>query len=475
MRVGDGPLAWGVRSPDLAAVVSGQRAVTYGELRDRVLRVAAGLRAELGDDANRPVALCFEDGVEFLVAFLGVVEAGAIATPLAPGWSEAERKGAFEACPWAFEVAPVTSEHRLGLRDLERAGDIRASIGASGGAATPFYIGFSSGSTGRPKAVVRQNEAWLLSFLAMSIEFGVTARSTVTIPGSLFFSFSLIAALQALYGGATVHIPDRASAVSPLDLFDRPIDTAWLTPSLLMSVAKRANRQARTFPGVRQVVCAGEKLTAEARRAAAIAFPSAAVREYYGASELGFVSVIDDAEAARYPGSVGRPFLGSEVAIISEHGEPLPPGDVGLVCARTDYGFAGYFGDPLGAGRIDHHGWQTVGDLGHFDTDGYLYLAGRSDQMVVIHGENVFPEAVEQFLLALPGVEDAAVVADDADQPSGLVAFVVAECSSKSLLDACAARLPSRAVPRRVELVDELPRTATGKVARDTLRARAAR
>jgi long-chain acyl-CoA synthetase len=334
----------------------------------------------------------------------------------------------------------------------------------------PFYVGFSSGSTGQPKAIVRRHGAWLSSFLAMSIEFGLRPETAIAAPGSLFFSFSLIAALHALTIGATLIVPGR-DASGPTETLVPGPHTAYLLPSLLAGAVRRAGRRGERFTGIRQIICAGETLSAGTRAEAAAIFPRATIREYYGASELGFVTVIDDAEAAARPGSVGRAFLGAEIAILDDRGLPLRPGEVGRIGARTSYGFAGYAGDPLGAARIAPFGWPSVGDLGWRDADGYLYLAGRADRMVVIRGENVFPEQAERVLLAHPAVADAAVIPDREERPRGLVAYVVRReaVAARELIGACTRQLPTRAVPQRIVFRDAFPQTATGKVDRAAL------
>lgn len=453
MRVSDGPLWWGARQPGRPAILNGARQTTYGELATEALAVARSVRDRLGDGSRLPVALQAGGPHSFLAAFLGIVHAGAIAAPLSPDWTAQQVAAALRSCPPAMV-----------LGDLQWPVDQRpAPAGPVSEAA--FYVGFSSGSTGEPKAIVRSHDAWLKSFLAMNVEFGVGGNAVVALPGSLFFSFSLIAALQALYTGAAIRVPESPSAGSAVTALAADVDTAYILPSTLDTLSRRLASRGQTAPNLRRLICAGEKLHAATRQAARAAFPSAAITEYYGASELGFVTVIDDAETARRPSSVGRPFLGSQVTILDEHGDPCAPGEVGLVAARTGYGFCGYYGDPAGSSRIDHHGWATVGDLGWLE-DGYLYLAGRRDSMAVVKGVNVYPEQVEMAIHSVAGVEAVAVVAEPAARGPGLVAYVVTggPQDPAAIRRACS-HLGPQAIPR-VEFVREIPRTATGKVAR---------
>ncbi|MCC7365051.1 MAG: AMP-binding protein [Dehalococcoidia bacterium] len=466
----DGPLHWAAAQPARPAFATGGQAVTYGELGDQVRRVAASLGSH--GIAGKPVAIALERPAELLAAFLGVVEAGGIAVPLAPGWSARERAAAFSACPPALVIGDDPDADG-GTPAVSLAELLAAPQGTHGrdsrGSADLFYVGFSSGSTGSPKAIARAHHAWVASFLAMGIEFGVGSETVVAVPGSLFFSFSLIAALQALSTGATLRFPAEPGVDALLDSLDGA-HVAYLLPSVLRGVVRRARERGRRLAELQRIVCAGEPLPAALREEARAAFPRAELVEYYGASELGFVTVMPATEAAAKPGSVGRAFFGSKIAVLRDDGTPAAPGEAGLVCARTQYGFAGYYGDPAGTDRIAHHGWHTVGDLGWLDDDGYLYLAGRRDSMVVIRGENVFVEHVERVLLSLPGVHAAAATAEPPGEPTHLVAFVVAPgCEAAALRRVLRGQLSGHALPRRVVLLDDLPRTPTGKIARAAL------
>ncbi|MCC6830636.1 MAG: AMP-binding protein, partial [Thermoleophilia bacterium] len=328
-----------------------------------------------------------------------------------------------------------------------------------------------SGSTGQPKAIVRDHDAWLKSFVAMTAEFGVGPGTPVAVPGSLFFSFSLIAALHALTVGATMHVPARAGVAG---IFPTFVDgaVAYLLPSVLDEVARSAWREQRAYPGVRTVICAGERLRPETREAAATVFPDAVVVEYYGASELGFVTVMPPGEAATRPGSVGRAFAGSAVVVLGDDGRELPPGEVGLLCVRNEYG-GQYPAGQEGAEALEHHGWRTVGDLAWRDADGFVFLAGRRDSMVVVRGENVYPEQVEAVIAGKAGVRAVGVTAAPADRPAHLVAVVAADegVTGAAILGRCRGALSGRRVPRRVVFVADLPRTEAGKLDRRALAA----
>ncbi|MEX2430802.1 MAG: AMP-binding protein, partial [Dehalococcoidia bacterium] len=351
-----------------------------------------------------------------------------------------------------------------------------ADVEAAGGspddrpidATTPFYVGFTSGSTGRPRALVRDHRAWVSSFFAMSTEFGIGEGDVVVVPGSLFFSFSLIAALHALFAGATVVFPRHPGALSLASALDARPGAMHILPSLLAQTLRVAEGHRQAFPLLRSIICAGERLAPEVKRAVPGVFPNARLYEYYGASEFGFATILTPGEHEARPGSVGRPFLGCDIAVVDEKGDLCPPHETGLLQVRNAYGPVAVYGE--GGGALPPAGaWRTAGDLAWRDAEGYVYLAGRRDNMVVINGENIYPEEVERILSALDGMVEVAVVPWPADTPTHVIAVLEAGDGvpdAPRVLRHCKAHLSARKVPRKVVYVEALPLTATGKIDR---------
>jgi long-chain acyl-CoA synthetase len=461
MLIADAAIETARDVPDRVAVVRGAECVTYGELGQRIEATAGQVTRACGDARGRAVALLIEDPVELLAAFLGVVHAGGVAAPLSAEWTPDQRQRAVEACGATLVIAkPV----RLGPVGDDTAVRPRVQPGA------PFYVGFTSGSTGEPRGVVRSHEAWTRSFEAMSAAFGIEPGAGVLVPGSLVFSFSLIAALHALSIGGTVVLPARPGVRGLLDALAEGADAVHVLPSVLREALTLAERRGQSFEGIRRIICAGEPLGAETRALVARRCSGARLYEYYGASELGFVTLLEPEAAVERPESVGRAFPGSEVAVLDELGEAVPPGVTGLLCARTPYGGLRYAGgedlDVALAHGESAAGWRTVGDLARMDADGYVTLVGRRDRMVVIRGENVYPEAIEAVLSTLPSVRRIAVLPEPADRPSHLVAVVEVDegVEVAAILDAARVGLPVRQRPRRVVRLEAMPLTATGKI-----------
>jgi fatty-acyl-CoA synthase len=170
------------------------------------------------------------------------------------------------------------------------------------------------------------------------------------------------------------------------------------------------------------------------------------------------------------PTTVGRPVPGIEVAALDPSGNPVAPETEGELYVRSGVLFDGY---TSGESRPARGGFVSIGDVGHFDADGYLYIEGRSDDMVVVGGENVYPIEVEEIIESIDGVVEAAVLGVPDDEfGQVLSAFVAGPVDPDTVRERCSAELASYKVPRRIEVLDELPRTGSGKVLKRELLAR---
>jgi long-chain acyl-CoA synthetase len=210
------------------------------------------------------------------------------------------------------------------------------------------------------------------------------------------------------------------------------------------------------------------------QKALAAFSPSTEIWEFYGASEGG-ATRISPQEWLEHPGSVGTPWPGTEVLILDAAGTPLPTGETGIIYIRP----------PAQLSRFRYHrdqdktagAWRddafTVGDMGHLDDDGYLYITDRVSDMILRGGVNVYPAEIEQCLYTHPAVVDCAVLGVP-DERSGEAILALVETRSdvtpEQLVEHCRAHLADYKCPQRFELVDELPRDPNGKVLKRRLR-----
>jgi long-chain acyl-CoA synthetase len=195
------------------------------------------------------------------------------------------------------------------------------------------------------------------------------------------------------------------------------------------------------------------------------------VWEFYGMTE-GRATLITGREWLERPGSVGRPMPGARVRILDESGEPLPPGETGLIYVSTGGSFE-YDGDPGKTAEAWRGDFFTVGDMGFLDEDGYLFLTDRHQDMIISGGSNVYPAEVEAVLHKHPAVADVAVIGvPDAEWGEAVKAIVEprAAVQPNDLIEFCREQLAHYKCPRTIDLVEQLPREPNGKVRKRDLR-----
>ncbi|NKX49238.1 AMP-binding protein [Arthrobacter deserti] len=452
---------WAGRVPDRDAVVIDGQRLSYAEL----CRRAACLR--LPGDGNRsgphrPVALELGNTIDFVVAFTAVVGRGRTAAVLDPAWPAPVRAAALEGlepdCVITHGAMPGPEGPADGAAEL-----------ADGDPGRVFLCGFTSGTT-RMKAFARTVGSWQLSLQRSTAYFGTGAGDRVLVPGPLSASLSLYALAECLYAGATFcgrSTPDTAAALGLLS--GGAVTHLVAVPSQLRMLGLRA---VAPWPSVRTVVAGGAKLGGTETDAIRRLAPGAAVYEYYGASELSFVAA-RPAAAGSGPQLVGRPFPGVEVRIGSpQEGGSAAAGVPGTIWVRSDMACRGYLAGDDGLSFRREGGWATVGDYGWLDEDGQLHVAGRTSDLIVTGGFNVYPHEIEDVLRS-HGCDAAAIGLPDGLRGHCLAAVIRSDgppaLSAGTLRSLCARELAPYKVPRRFYWVREWAHGHAGKTSRPAL------
>ncbi len=335
-----------------------------------------------------------------------------------------------------------------------------------------FYLGYTSGTSGKPKGFLRTQHSWTESFDHTDHEYVVGVGDEVIITGSLVHSLFLYGTVHSLVSGATVSILESYSAAGVASRIHPSVKTfVYVVPTMLESLLSESYE---AWKWVDCIISSGSKWNGKRRNKVEETFSNAECIEFYGASELSFVSILHHTDAVKKPDSVGRPFTGVSVSIRNEHFEEVQRGEVGMLYVKSDMIFKEYLNLPDKTSEVRNGDWATVGDMAQMDEEGFIYLVGRSNQMIITGGLNVFPEEVERVILTSPAVQEVVVVGiPDTYWGEKIVAFVQWRCGYEGNDDEvkkiCRELLPKYKCPKEYVTVKEFPYTVSQKIARNQL------
>ncbi len=468
--------------PHGVALIDGTTRLTWAELDRRVTGAALAF-GTTGLSVGDRVALQHGTSIDFVLLYLGATRAGLTVVPVNPAYTLPELThvltdsgagllvtsnldavaapvpavvvASTDAPPGHLTVADLLSGAPSGDDPrLDRTGDQIA------------VLLYTSGTSGRPRGAMLSARA-LLANLEQGAAVDppmVTADDAVFVPLPLFHVFGLNAGLGiALYVGATTVLADRFDADESLaTMADQAVTVVVGAPGMFVQWLA-SPKLATSFASVRYALSGSAPLPAELGQL--YASRGITLYEGYGLTEAAPGVTLNTAGKG---GSIGRPLPGVEIELRDQAGEPVDEdGDPGQLFVRGPNLFSGYW--PDGADGPGEDGWFGTGDIAVRDGDGDLHLVGRSSELVLVNGFNVYPAEVETVLGAYPGVGEVAVVgAEDAVTGEAVVAYVVpaagAHIDVDDLVSTAARSLARFKLPRRVEVVATLPHTATGKV-----------
>ncbi|WP_432128312.1 AMP-binding protein [Streptomyces sp. bgisy082] len=472
---------------DRAAYHEGDLTLTHGRLHDLAARAATVL-AEHGAGPGRGVLLALPDGIAWVVGFLAAARLGAVAVLANPGLTaERHRYVAKDSGAVAVLAEDSLADRFAGLARLTGERLLGLAAGAEPAPAAPvdedhpLYLQYTSGTTGLPKGVVHRHADLPVYYTGAGAQvLGFGPDDTALSVSKLFFAYGLGNALAfPLYSGGAAVLepgPPRPARIAELVARHR-VTYLFAVPSAYANLV--AETDPAHFASVRAAVSAGERLTGELRERAS-AFLGAPLYDQLGSTEAGH-AIATNGVVHHVPGTVGRPAPGFAAEVRDKHGRPVPDGTPGELWVTGPTVTRGYHDLPEETARTLVDGWLNTRDLVVRNPDGTLAHRGRTDDLEMVGGITFSPVEIEQVLARHPAVHDIAVACVRNERgASKLRAFVVPRPAHPAAEDPSAleaelialarSRMEPYKVPRAVEVVAALPRTATGKLQRFLIR-----
>ena len=470
--------------PDAAALRQDGTTWTYQDLVRSASRHAQQLVAGGLAPGDR-VLLVAPTSVGFVQVYLGLLAAGAVAVTVNPLCTAremqyfAEDSGCRAIVAWHENAAAAVEEvaGRLGL-SFAVLDDMTPGTGdavfdpVARSADDAAVLLYTSGTTGRPKGAIITLGNIFAATRAIQLTYHTSEHDRVGTALPLFHVYGQVAVLSAaLAAGASVSLLRPFTGAGALRMVERDSLTVLSgVPTMWIAMLESA-RNLDPLPNIttlRLTTSGGASLPLEINRAFAAMF-GADVLDGYGLSETTAVATCHRQELEPREGSVGQAVPGVEIAIVDEHGHGVPAGTVGEITVAGENVMAGYWGRPQDTADVLSQGRIATGDLGRLDDDGYLWVVGRTKELIIRGGYNVYPREVEEVLYEHPAVLEVAVIGVPDDRLGEEVAAVVALRNGQSVtaddlrtwLDE---RVAAYKVPRLYQFVESLPKGSTGKV-----------
>jgi acyl-CoA synthetase (AMP-forming)/AMP-acid ligase II len=475
------------RFPDRGALYDGDRQLcTWDELRDRALRLATSIRQQC--DAGARVAIASQNRPEIVELMFAIWAAECVVVPInyklhpremTQILDDADVSRVFASTAIGTELATVTDRPIEIVEAADYSGRFDAAPAAPPAHTDPStlaWLFYTSGTTGPSKGAMLSHRNLTAMAVAHLADIDSPDEDCSLVHAAPMSHGSGLYILPYVLRGARQVVPS-SGAFDPdefLDLCERhPGSSAFLAPTMVQRLVKTG----RSRPGnLTTIVYGGGPMYVESLKKAMAAF-GPIFAQIYGQGEApmtitGLRRADHESGDDAVLGSVGYPRSGMEVAVLRADGRPAPAGEIGEIVCRGDAVMSGYWQNPGATRATLKDGWLYTGDMGSYDTRGFLTLRDRSKDVVISGGSNIYPREVEEVLLGHPGVSEACVVgAPDTEWGEVVVAYIVGTAEPAELDAHLLARIARFKRPKRYEFVDELPKNSYGKVLKRELRA----
>ncbi len=492
MHMTPDPLTYAlVRCPDRPAVVSEDRELTYRQLDRRARQLVQQFRNE-GLQKGDVIALLAKNQAEYFELNIAAIRCGAVLLSVnfrlalpelehIVGDSEPAMLVFAEEFSEAGEALRVDRKIALGkeydawIDSAEPASDARWDIDAE----ASFAIQYTSGTSGRPKGAVMSNYALHARMNSSIFEYRVRPDTRFLMCLQLFHIGS-VACLSLLYVGATVVIFKDFDPGNVLKLIARHrISMTLLVPMMINAIINTPDAESADLASLELVYYGGSPIQ-PATLSRAMEVIGCKFLQTYGMTETYAITYLqaEDHDQVNKPHlltSAGRAALGMELRVVDENDVDTAVGEQGEIICRSENIMDDYLNQPEATATALRGGWMHTGDIGYLDDEGYLFVTDRKSEVIVSGGENVYPREVEDVLFEHPDILEAAVIGVPDEKWGERVHAVLvprsgADPDAQDVIDFCRERIARYKAPKSVEVMAELPKTATGKVAKLELR-----
>jgi len=461
------------QKPDAPAITDDTHTLTWRQFDRRTNRIAQGL-AKAGVKFGDVVSIALPNGSGFLEAAFGLWKAGA--TPQMLSWRlpQAEADAVMDLAETPILISNGSVQSSRPRYDVDALAALGADDGPLPDVIAPVYkAATSGGSTGRPKLILSGGPGVVAS--AGGAMWRTGWDDACVMPGPLYHNAPFTTSVNALANGAHVVVLPKFDPEETLKAIDRHKATwTYLVPTMMSRIWKLPDAVKASYDvsHLHTVWHMAAPCPAWLKEAWINWIGAETLMELYAGTEAQAATVMSGTEWLAHRGSVGKVTIG-EMAAFNDAGERLPIGEIGEVYMRQPEGAAASYAYRGASARILPGGWESLGDIGSFDADGYLYLADRRTDMILVGGSNVYPAEIEAALDEHPGVHSSAVVGLPDDEMGATIHAIVhpkGEVSEAELREHLRSRLVSYKQPRSYEFVGEQVRDDAGKVRRTQLR-----
>jgi acyl-CoA synthetase (AMP-forming)/AMP-acid ligase II len=500
--------------PDRTAISFEGKRFSYGDLSERSNRLANALMG-MGVQKGDMVAVLQVNCSEFVETYFAVAKVGAIFVPLNFRAKSDELSYMVSNCEakalcvgeryvdMVNEFRPQCphTEHFICYESKQDGMEAYSDVLAAASPEEVFteiddddvtILMYTAGTTGRPKAVPLTHNSFSTYVLSnvTPVDMEIEETNILTVP--LYHVAGVQAVMAAIYGGRTLAMMRQFEVKDWMNTVqEEKANRAMLVPTMLKRVIDEPDFGKYDLSSLRVITYGAAPMPFEVIKKAIEVFPGVMFINAFGQTEtastittLGpddhVITGTEEEKAKklkRLQSSIGRPMDDVEIKIVDDDLKEVPTGEVGEILARGPRVMSGYWKDAEKTAKaLTPDGWLRTSDKGYVDDEGYIYLAGRGDDMIIRGGENISPEEVENVLYAHPSIEEAAVIGvpdpDWGQEPKAIVVLKKGRTApADEIMEFCRQRLSSFKRPRYIAFIDELPRTSTGKVLKRDLRA----